>query len=602
MIDILFVPSMRKGNGSGHLSRCMVLAAGIGANAAVFLPDDPEPGCWSAGEIRLAYPRETASIRMIGELRSDAKFSLVVLDNRETAIPVLERWTSHGPVVAIDEGGEARRSAAYLVDILPRYRHSKKAGNQPNLASLGFLSLPESRRLPPSSLKRVLVSFGGEDPAHLADSFLSTAIGGGYIEADRVTVVSGALSTAHSDWPGVTAIGPVQDLKEMLRSYDLVITQFGLTTFEAAWAGCAVLLLNPGIVHEKLAQAAGFMSLGVKKPSAGRMRRALAEPGHLVRSTQAAAPAERLDLGSHLATLAPRHAGACPVCGTASGIALYRAKRKTYFRCPSCGLVRMACFAARQDPYADKAYFFEEYKAQYGKTYIEDIPAIRIAMARRLGVIETLVPAGFKAGSVLDVGCAYGAFVAEAQARGWNPTGIDVSSDAVAYVKKNYGIPAFAADFSAAGAHGMYPENLAAITMWYVIEHFDDLGRVLRRVGSLLKPGGIFAFSTPSISGVSARKSLSGFLERSPDDHFTVWDPGTAPAILKRFGFEVQRIIVTGHHPERFPGVPSDARSILNRVMGVVSRFAGLGDTFECYAVYQGCETGTPQIQGMETS
>lgn len=592
---------MRKGNGSGHLSRCMGLASGMGAKAAVFLPDDPEPGCWGSGEIRLAYPRETASIRMIGELASSAKFRIVVLDNRETTIPELERWSRHGPVIAIDEGGEARNGAGYLVDILPRYRPSKGPGDRPNLASLGFLSLPVARRLPPASLRRVLVSFGGEDPAGLAHSFLSTAIGGGHLEAERVTVVSGALSTAFADWPGVTAIGPVQDLKEMLRSYDLVITQFGLTAFEAAWAGCAVLLLNPGAVHERLAKAAGFMSLGVRKPGATMLRRALADPETLVRRTQAAAPAERLDLGSRLAALAPRHAGACPSCDAIAGKALYRAERKTYFKCPSCGLVRMAFFRERRDSYADKAYFFEEYKAHYGRTYIEDIPAIRLAMARRLGEIEALLPAGNVAESVLDVGCAYGAFVAEAQSRGWNAIGTDVSVDAVAYVKENFGIPAFVADFSAAGADGMYPRKLAALTMWYVIEHFDGLGKVLGRVGSLLKPGGIFAFSTPSIAGVSARRSLPAFLEDSPDDHFTVWDPATAPAILRRFGFKVQRIVVTGHHPERYPGVPSEARSARYRAMMAVSRLLGLGDTFECYAVYEGRKAGNPETPDMET-
>jgi 2-polyprenyl-3-methyl-5-hydroxy-6-metoxy-1,4-benzoquinol methylase len=262
----------------------------------------------------------------------------------------------------------------------------------------------------------------------------------------------------------------------------------------------------------------------------------------------------------------------------------------------------MACFSARPDPYTEKSYFFEEYKAQYGRTYIEDIPSIRLSMARRLGIIESLLPAGYNAESILDVGCAYGACVAEAHARGWNAIGTDVSADAVAYVKENFGIPAFVGDFSAPGSEGMYPRKLAALTMWYVIEHFDELGRVLRRAGSLLKPGGILAFSTPSMTGVSARRNLAAFLEKSPDDHFTVWDPAAAPAILKRFGFKVQRIVVTGHHPDRFPGVPDDPRSVRYRVMMVVSRLLARGDTFECYAVYEGRRTGTPDTSGLETA
>ena len=41
--------------------------------------------------------------------------------------------------------------------------------------------------------------------------------------------------------------------------------------------------------------------------------------------------------------------------------------------------------------------------------------------------------------------------------------------------------------------------------MWYVIEHFQDLKSVLTKVNELLKKDGIFAFSTPSAEGVSAK-------------------------------------------------------------------------------------------------
>ena len=77
MVEILLVPSVRRGNGSGHLVRCFALAEALGPKAAVYLADEPGPGSWSADELRLAYPRETASIRIIGAIRSAARFKLV---------------------------------------------------------------------------------------------------------------------------------------------------------------------------------------------------------------------------------------------------------------------------------------------------------------------------------------------------------------------------------------------------------------------------------------------------------------------------------------------------------------------------------------------
>ncbi len=599
-VDILFIPSVRRGNGSGHLIRCFGLAKAIGEHAALYLPDDPGPGAWSSGELRLAYSRETSTVRIIGELSGETSFKLVILDNRETSLAELERWSALGPVVAIDEGGTARAHVEYLIDILPSVPRVFRTGMTPNISSLGFLSLPIARRDPPHAIKRVLVSFGGEDPAGLAPRFLALAIGGGYLKPEQITLVSGALSKSELAFPGITAIGPVQDLKEMLRSYDMVVTQFGLTAFEAAWAGCAVLLFNPGSTHGALSKVAGFISLGIRKPDASVLRDALSDPGALVVASMAAAPQERLDLASRLVALAPKHAGACPVCGSRVGKALFRSERKTWFHCPACGLVRMAYFEKRKDPYIEPAYFFEEYKAQYGRTYLEDIPVIRKQAARRLVIIESLLPTGHENGAILDVGCAYGAFVAEAQARNWNAVGSDVAPEAIAYVRDTYKVPAFVADFSAPGADGLYPRNLASLTMWYVIEHFDELGRVFRRVASLLQPGGIFAFSTPSGSGISARKNQAEFLEQSPDDHFTLLSPGTAAGILGRFGFRVERIVITGHHPERFPGVPDSAASWRYSATMAASRIFGLGDTFECYATYLGKKSDGQRREAVE--
>jgi hypothetical protein len=96
------------------------------------------------------------------------------------------------------------------------------------------------------------------------------------------------------------------------------------------------------------------------------------------------------------------------------------------------------------------------------------------------------------------------------------------------------------------------------------------------------------AFSSPSISGVSGRKSLKSFLENSPGDHFTLWNPRRLHRTLDRYGFTVKKIIVTGHHPERFPFIGTylgKKRGPVYRAAAGISRVFGLGDTFEAYAV-----------------
>jgi 2-polyprenyl-3-methyl-5-hydroxy-6-metoxy-1,4-benzoquinol methylase len=186
----------------------------------------------------------------------------------------------------------------------------------------------------------------------------------------------------------------------------------------------------------------------------------------------------------------------------------------------------------------------------------------------------------------LDIGCAYGPFLAAAREEGFSPCGIDPAQDAVRYVTETLGIPAVQGFFPAHGSRLTAP--YAGITLWYVIEHFRGCVPVLAEIRELLKSGGALAFATPSFTGVSGRASLHNFLEHSPADHWTIWSPSVAKKVLKTAGFTVKKIVNSGHHPERFPVLGTYARSKKSPLYGpllAISRIFALGDTFEVYAV-----------------
>src|SRR6185369_16806070 len=98
---------------------------------------------------------------------------------------------------------------------------------------------------------------------------------------------------------------------------------------------------------------------------------------------------------------------------------------------------------------------------------------------------------------VLDVGCAYGPFLAAAAEAGHQPFGVDVAEGAVAHVK-GLGFPAVRASFTEFAWQESFPGEVKpdVLTMWFVIEHFSQLDTVLRRANATLPPGGILAFST----------------------------------------------------------------------------------------------------------
>lgn len=613
-LRVLIVPSVAKGNGSGHIVRAFGLVRGLGSQAAVYLPATKTDRSWSAAELRLSYTREIEGVRIVDDLAAAGTWDLVLLDRRSTSLDELGFWESVAPVAALDEGGEARNSASYLVDILPRIDGRGDDGVPANRSSLGFLDLPSHRRQAPTAFRKVLVSFGGEDPAGLALPLSRLLLSLCLVEPANLTLVSGALRRGAPPLglDGVTVLGPVQDLKEHLHSWDLVFTQFGLTAFEAAWAGCGVILLNPSTYHRSLSRRAGFPEIGT-----GRVdRRALVRLMGDVRGTLAKAaailPESPESLAGLVAGLAVSGPVACPLCGSRERKAVHRESARSYFRCGSCGMVYLTRFgSARVAPYTN-SYFFEEYRRQYGRTYLDDWPNLVGLAASRLDVIEALAAKSVgrdKGLALLDIGCAYGSYLEAARGRGHEPYGIDISADAARHVRENLGLPAVAGDFADPRVAGSFGGPFDCVSLWYVIEHFEDLDAVLRNAASLLRAGGILAISTPSGEGVSARFAGPRFFAASPEDHFTVWEPSRVRVALAFHGFRVERLRSTGHHPERFPFLREGGimrgrlRGLLLSLFGLVSRLFGLGDTFELYAVkLPQAGEGKPVGQGRSSS
>jgi 2-polyprenyl-3-methyl-5-hydroxy-6-metoxy-1,4-benzoquinol methylase len=466
----------------------------------------------------------------------------------------------------------------------------------------------------------ILVSFGAEDAAGLtipsALALLPGSRGGGEAAA-TVSALFGPLNkTPRRDresleQAGVRVLDPLPNPGEKFADYGLVVTHFGVTAFEALHAGAAVILVSPSRYHEQLARTAGFISAGTG-PAACRKLRALVYGRRVVKlgglhslrnielrcrelAVHYLEGGGDLSLGGLIGGFTPLLPSGCPVCGRAVRLedpVLARFPERTYRRCRRCSLVYLERAAPPPVEYGI-GYFFDSYKKQYGKTYLEDFPGLKKAGESRLRRIRQILAGsgGPRAAPerLLDIGCAFGPFLAAAAEAGFDPLGIDPSEEATAYVRDTLRIPVRRGIFpdAAPGENGLEP-GFAVITLWYVIEHFRAPGEALAAIHRLLRPGGVLAFSTPSFSGISGRKSPPGFLRASPADHWTVWDPRRVRRILNSAGFTVKKTVITGHHPERFPVIGrllEGRREPVYRVLMALSRILGWGDTFEVYAV-----------------
>ncbi|UTC51512.1 cytidylyltransferase domain-containing protein [Treponema sp. OMZ 855] len=661
----VFVPSVREGQGTGHLRRACSLMQELAPQlrSVLYLGAASEPSFVQA------IIKKIGNIETVNEIPEQT--CVFILDNFRTQAEEVRQLKKIAPVVALDEGGEGRAFVDYLIDILPALPHpielsdvsvpkpssdSSSASNssQPsrnrtadhseripdysesveafraNLTEVNFIALPQKRKRDgalkkyekngkyffPIENAKLLIVCGGEDAAHmgLPLAHIFAELGA------EVSVIEPNEKKYSQQKMNLYVYPYLENLRDRLCEWDIVVTHYGFTAFEALAAGCAVILVSPTDYHYRLGLNAGFSTMSAGMPAAQDIK-ALFKAGIDIPSIVTPQSREK-SLAEFILKLSAATAHRCPLCDEPSSLPPEgRAENKTVSRCPVCGMYYPSFIAAEKKDYSEQ-YFFEEYQAQYGKTYLEDFESIKRQGLRRMSIINAIYAKVFNGGKeeslfeglhhgtkrILDVGCAYGPFLAAAKESGWNPVGTDISAEAVHYVCKTLQLPACQAPFPVLPARFSFTVEktfteqhnqplsipleaggFSAVTMWFVIEHFQDLNSVLQKVSDLLIGGGIFAFSTPALSGVTGRWNRRLFFSQSPTDHYTIWDRRQAKKQLERYGFTVKKIVSIGHHPERFPHAAKIKKGGFRwNILMLVSKLFKLGDSMEIYAVKMG--------------
>ncbi len=590
--------------GMGHMRRSFNTSRRLSVTTALVLDDEPEDARF-AREWTAALPDFPDSIPVLHKseimdadrpVQPSSKQpgfldTLVIFDRLRTTEDDIRLWGDIACPLLLDDNGQARNLAPFVLDTIPGPRDSEA-----NESSPAWLELPPRRRTPDPS-GPILVSFGGDDPAQLTVPMLTSLITDVGISPDNISVTLPKGIAEEAIPPGVIVLNLLDELKQHLGDFGLVICSYGITAWEAIAAGSAVMTADPTPYHAQLSLYSGFPGIGrvlsetrrsvsvfprakirkLKKILEGQDALSLAAEELNTRFGDVREAKETAALFSSLEAPRPQ----CAACGCDFPPVTVRFPRRSYYRCPDCRISGLYRFQLREDEYGP-AYFQNEYRDQYGRSYLEDFASIKgMAIPRLKGISRRARPGG----SLLDIGCAFGPFLDAAREAGFIPYGTDVSPEGTTHVRDVLGIPAFAGTFPADNPVTRFAvERFDVVTLWYVIEHFSDLKSVLEALNGVLNMGGVLALSTPNESGISGLRSRRGFLEKSPRDHYTIWNPRVARCLLGRFGFKVYKIRITGHHPERF-GMNPNPGSLLFRFSGIVSRIFGLGDTFEVYAV-----------------
>lgn len=200
-------------------------------------------------------------------------------------------------------------------------------------------------------------------------------------------------------------------------------------------------------------------------------------------------------------------------------------------QCKDCDLVYL-------NPILDSKFIVDSYKEAIDDTFITQnqyrIDTFKSAFKE---VLHYLSIKPSPAISVLDIGCAGGAFLKAVKDLGLTPVGVEPSAYLSDYARKTYNVDVRSGILEEQN----FPQrSFDIITMWDVVEHLTNPNQVLRQIKGLLKPNGHLVINYPDYSTLTAR----AFGWKWPfwlSVHLTYFSPKTVKELHKRNGFEVLR-------------------------------------------------------------
>lgn len=198
--------------------------------------------------------------------------------------------------------------------------------------------------------------------------------------------------------------------------------------------------------------------------------------------------------------------------------------------CTRCALARIDPMPA---PAEARALYDDDYFADPQRGYVDyaaDDAVFRAAFRRRLRQIRR---AGGH-GRLLDVGCATGGALIEAQALGFTPAGIEPAPGIARAAAERSGCPVRVGTLDDAI---LAAASYDVVTMFDVLEHLTDVGAALRRLRLVLAPRGMLAVTVPDFGGLWARASGRRWPFLTPWEHLVYFTRRTLRGALRRAGF-----------------------------------------------------------------
>jgi SAM-dependent methyltransferase len=218
----------------------------------------------------------------------------------------------------------------------------------------------------------------------------------------------------------------------------------------------------------------------------------------------------------------------CRAC-RGHGLAVFHKRGYVVAQCESCG-TRFVPEGHVELPRYDEAYFAGACSDGGYGGYVADRALVRANFERRLRWLLPLATGR----CLLDVGAAYGLFVEAAAHAGFDAIGLEPAPACADFARRELDVEVRTGRIEDAE---LPAEAFDVVTMFDVIEHLADPAAAVRRVRTLLRPGGLLIVETGDRDAALARLMGSGWYFYDPPQHVTFFSRASLEGMLVRSGF-----------------------------------------------------------------
>jgi 2-polyprenyl-3-methyl-5-hydroxy-6-metoxy-1,4-benzoquinol methylase len=246
----------------------------------------------------------------------------------------------------------------------------------------------------------------------------------------------------------------------------------------------------------------------------------------------------------------------CMACGQSTQHALLWVKNGgQVFRCADCGLgsTEKGCFVP--EAYYTAGFFDGSTQGGY-PDYLSSEGVLRAEFGGVVRSIRQIIPAG----TLIEIGAAYGFFLLEAKAH-YQVHGVEIAAEAAEFARAR-GLDVRAGRLSRDILEEIAPIDIAV--MLDVIEHLEDPKTTLALCSQFLRPGGVVLLTTPDFASAVARITGKAWRNMTPPQHLWYFTPESITRMATAVGLEVYRL---SHPWKRVP---------VSLIVQLIGRYTGI--------------------------